>query len=264
MTMITADMHTHSYFSGDSEEPTREMVKSAVEKGLKTLCLTEHHDFDYPDNGFELNVEEYKTELFRLKDEFSDKIELLFGVELGIMGYLSDRLNEFVKDRGFDFIIASTHLVDGKDPYYPEYFENLGTKNGILRYFESTLENISSYFDFDVYGHLDYVVRYSAEKSYDPIDYREIIDEILKKLISMGKGIEINTAGLKALGYVHPHRFVLERYRELGGEVITVGSDAHDRTRVAAGFDEAEQALKNAGFEYYAVFRARKAKFIKL
>lgn len=262
--MIEADLHTHSFFSGDSSEPMREMVKSAVEKGLKTLCFTEHNDFDYPNHEFDLNAEDYKAELFRLKDEFSDKIELLFGVELGIMGYLSDRLNEFVKNRGFDFIIGSSHLVNGTDPYYPEYFEKLGTKNGILRYFESIFENISLYSDFDVYGHLDYVVRYSAEKSYDPIDYLEIIDEILKKLVSMGKGIEINTAGLKTLGYVHPHRFILERFRELGGETITVGSDAHERTRVAADFDKAELALKNAGFEYYAVFRERKAEFIKL
>lgn len=262
--MIAADLHTHSFFSGDSNEPTREMVISAVEKGLKTICLTEHNDIDYPNNEFDLNVEEYRAEHLRLKEEFSDKIELLFGVELGIMGYLSDRLKEFVKDQGFDFIIGSSHLVNGKDPYYTEYFEGLGTKNGILGYFESIFENINSYSDFDVYGHLDYVVRYSAERSYDPIDYREIIDEILKKLVLMGKGIEINTAGLKTLGYVHPHRFILERYRELGGEIITVGSDAHERTRVAADFDKAECALKNAGFEYYTVFRARKAEFRKL
>lgn len=262
--MIKADFHTHSYFSGDSREPTRETVKSAVEKGLKTLCLTEHNDIDYPNHEFDLDVEKYKAELFRLKDEFSDKIELLFGVELGLMGNIADKLNAFVKDRGFDFVIGSSHLVNGQDPYYPEYFNTLGTKNGILRYFESILENINVFSDFDVYGHLDYVVRYSAEKSYEPLDYREIIDEILKKLISMGKGIEINTAGMKTLGYVHPNEFILKRYRDLGGEIITVGSDAHERTRVAADFDKAETALKNAGFEYYSVFRNRKAEFVKI
>ena len=262
--MITADFHTHSYFSGDSDEPTLEMVKSAVQKGLKILCITEHNDIDYPNNEFDLDAEKYKAELMRLKAEFSDKIELLFGVELGVMGYLADRLNGFVKDKGFDFIIASSHLVNGLDPYYPEYFEQFGTKNGILRYFESILENINKFTDFDVYGHLDYVVRYSPEKAYEPFDYREIIDEILKKIIAMGKGIEVNTAGIKTLGYVHPHGFILSRYRELGGEIVTVGSDAHDRTRVGADFDKAEGALKNAGFRYYTVFRQRKAEFVKL
>ena len=262
--MIKADFHTHSYFSGDSDEPTREMVKSAIEKGLKILCLTEHHDLDYPESGFEVNAKEYKNELFRLKDEFSDKIDVLFGVELGLMPQLSERLNNFVKEWNFDFIIGSSHLVDGKDPYYPEYFQTLGTKKGIIRYFESILENIGAFSDFDVYGHLDYVVRYSAEKCYEPMDYREIIDEILKKLISMGKGIEINTAGMKTLGYVHPNEFILRRYRELGGEIVTVGSDAHDKARVAADFDKAEIALKNAGFEYYTVFKDRKPEFIRI
>lgn len=262
--MITADLHTHSFFSGDSSEPTREMVKSAVSKGLKTICLTEHNDFDYPESGFELDVEKYKAELFRLKEEFSGEIELLFGVELGLMPYLADRLNDFAQKWEFDFIIGSSHLIDGKDPYYPEYFRTFGSKNGILRYFESILENLNAYSDFDVYGHLDYVVRYSPEKAYEPTDYREIIDEILRKLISMGKGIEINTGGMKALGYVHPNRFILSRYRELGGEIITVGSDAHDSARVAADLDKAEAALKNAGFKYYAVFRARKPELVRI
>ncbi len=262
--MITADFHTHSYFSGDSAEPTREMIKSAIEKGLKTVCLTEHYDMDFPENEFDLDVEKYKNELFQLKDEFSDKIEVLFGVELGVMGYLSESLGKFVKVNDFDFIISSSHLVNGKDPYYPEYYEEFGEKDGMFKYFESILENTEKFNDFDVYGHLDYAARYSPSKSYDPLDFREIIDEILKRLISMGKGIEINTAGLNSLGYVHPHKFILSRYKELGGEIVTIGSDAHERTRVAADFDKAEDALKAAGFEYYAVFRNRRAEFVKL
>ena len=108
-------------------------------------------------------------------------------------------------------------------------------------------------------------MRYSPEKGYNPVDFREIIDEILKLLISKGKGIEINTAGLKSgLEYVHPHEFILKRYRELGGEIVTVGSDAHDKSRVADNFKEAEAALKAAGFDRYAVFRQRKARFFEL
>lgn len=262
--MITADFHTHSYFSGDSDEPSREMIASAARKGLKILCLTEHYDMDYPNAEFELNTDEYKSEIMRLKEEFSGSIEVLFGVELGVMGYLSERLKKFVNGKGFDFIIASSHLVNGKDPYYPEYFESMGTKNGIAKYFESISENLSAFTDFDVYGHLDYAVRYSPAKAYDPLNFRDIIEEILKKIIEMGKGIEINTAGLKTLGYVHPHEFILKRYKELGGEIITVGSDAHERTRIADGFDKAKAALKAAGFNYYTIFRQRRPEFIKL
>ncbi|MDE7229298.1 MAG: histidinol-phosphatase HisJ family protein [Oscillospiraceae bacterium] len=259
---MTADLHTHSGFSTDSDEPLEEMVKAAKEKGLQALCITEHMDMDYPGGEFILNTENYRKELFRVREQTPD-IELLFGVELGLMDYLAPKLNEYSKAWDFDFIIGSSHLVDGQDPYYPEYFQKLGSKNGILRYFESILANIKAMDCFDVYGHLDYVVRYSPEKSYDPVDYREIIDEILRLLIEKGKGIEINTAGLKSgIGYVHPHVFILQRYKELGGEIVTVGSDAHDKSRVAADLDKAQAALTAAGFTYYAIFRERKPNFV--
>lgn len=261
--MITADQHTHSSFSSDSDEPLLEMARAAEEKGLQTLCLTEHMDMDYPTGEFLLDTKAYHEKLLRVREQTN--IELLFGVELGLMDYLAPRLQEYTNAWDFDLIIGSSHLVNGEDPYYPEYFERLGSKNGVLRYFESILANVKAIDCYDVYGHLDYAARYSPEKGYDPTDYREIIDEILRLLIGKGKGIEINTAGIRSgLGYVHPHKFILQRYKELGGEIITIGSDAHDRTRVAADFDKAQAALEAAGFKNYTVFRGRKPSFIAL
>lgn len=261
--MITADQHTHSSFSSDSDEPLLEMARAAEEKGLQTLCLTEHMDMDYPTGEFLLDTKAYHEKLLRVREQTN--IELLFGVELGLMDYLAPRLQEYTNAWDFDLIIGSSHLVNGEDPYYPEYFERLGSKNGVLRYFESILANVKAIDCYDVYGHLDYAARYSPEKGYDPTDYREIIDEILRLLIGKGKGIEINTAGIRSgLGYVHPHKFILQRYKELGGEIITIGSDAHDRTRVAADFDKAQAALEAAGFQNYTVFRNRRPSFVKI
>lgn len=263
--MILADVHTHSSLSTDSDEPLYEMARSALSKGLKTLCITEHQDFDHPNTGdFMLDVPAYREEFTRVRGEFSDKLELLFGVELGLLDYAAPRLYEFAKCAEFDFIIGSAHQVDDLDPYYPEYFDKMGDKNGIAHFFDTMLSSVKAFDDFDILGHLDYIVRYSHAKSYDPPDYREVIDEILKTVIAKGKGIEINTAGMRSLGYPHPHPFVLKRYKELGGELITVGSDAHDRTRIASDFDKAEQALKAEGFKYYAVFRARKPELISV
>lgn len=263
--MITADFHVHTSFSSDSEERLESAVAAAVQKGLKTLCITEHMDMDYPTGEFALDAARYQKELFRVKQLYSDRIELLFGVELGVMDYLAPRLYEFASAYPFDFIIGSSHLVDGVDPYYPEYFDKFGDSEGIRRYFQSILDNISAFDDFDVYGHLDYVVRYSKAMTYNPLDFWDMLDEILRKLISMGKGIELNTAGLKyGLAFAHPHPQVLKRYRELGGEIITVGSDAHMGANIAYAFDKAEEILKAAGFVYRAVFRGRKAEFVKL
>ncbi len=263
--MITADVHTHSSFSSDSDEPLRNIALSALNKGLKTLCVTEHQDFDYPTAGeFMLDVPSYREELLRVRGEFSDKLEILFGVELGLLSYLPDTLREFAKSADFDFIIGSSHQIDGFDPYYPEYFEKMGGRNGIVHFFDEMLASVRAFNDFDVLGHLDYIVRYSPEKSYAPLDFREVLDEILKVLVSNGIGIEINSKGVSELGYPHPHPFVLSRYRELGGEIVTVGSDAHEGARVAAYFDRAEAALRAAGFEYYAIFRERKPQFVRL
>ena len=263
--MITADLHTHSFFSSDSSEPTENIVRAAYERGLKTICLTEHMDFDYPGGEFILDTDKYRAELARVRDMFAGKIEVLFGVELGLMDTLAPRLYEYTSGFDFDFIIGSSHLVDGADPYYPEYFGKLGDRNGIRRYFESILANISVYDNFDVYGHLDYAVRYSRAKNYSPADYRDITDEIIKKLVSMGKGIELNTAGLKyGLGWAHPHPDLLRRCRELGIEIVTVGSDGHKAEHIAWEFEAAGEILKAAGYEYYAVFRERKPEFVKI
>lgn len=263
--MIIADMHTHSSFSDDSSEPLCEMARAAEAKGFKSLCVTEHQDFDYPIPGkFLIDVPAYRAEVMRVRGEYEGRLEVLFGVELGLLDYAAPRLYEFAKSADFDFVIGSAHQIDDLDPYYPEYFDKMGDRNGILHFFDAMLASVKAFNGYDVLGHLDYIVRYSHAKSYDPIDYREVIDEILKTVVSDGKGIEINTAGIKYLGYPHPAPFVLGRFKELGGEIVTIGSDAHDRSRVGEGFDVAEQALRDAGFDRCAVFRARKPEFIKL
>lgn len=263
--MITADFHTHTGFSSDSDQPMEGALQALMNKGIKTVCFTEHMDMDYPGGEFILDTAAYRARVEELREKYRGRIEILFGVELGLMDYLAPRLNDYVAQWDFDFIIGSSHLVDGVDPYYPEYFTEHGDYNGILRYFESILANISAFGEFDVYGHLDYVVRYSSAKSYRPADYTELLDEILKKLIGMGKGIELNTAGLKyGLGWAHPHPELLRRYRELGGEIITIGSDGHKAEHYAWDFDRAGDILRNAGFDHYTVFRNRKPCHIKI
>lgn len=263
--MITADMHTHTSFSGDSTEDMTNSANAAMQIGLRTLCITEHCDFDYPEEGFVPDMAAYREKLLSVREQFCGRLDILFGIELGIMDYLAPKLYDFIKPWDLDFIIGSSHLVDGADPYYPEYFEGYGTHNGILRYFESILANIKAFDGFDVYGHLDYAVRYCKEKSYAPTDYRELIDEILRLLIDKGKGIELNTAGLRSgLSHPNPHPFILKRYRELGGEIITIGSDAHKASDIAADFDIAQSILTEAGFSHFTVFRQRKPQFYPL
>ena len=136
-----------------------------------------------------------------------------------------------------------------------------------MLYFACTLENIRSVTGFQALGHLDYVVRYGhgREKEYSYRAYADVIDEILRELICRGIALEVNSGGLKyGLGFPNPHPDVLKRYRELGGEILTLGSDAHAPEHIAYNFKETGELLKACGFRYYTIFKERKPEFLKL
>lgn len=214
-----------------------------------------------------LNTDSYLYDLARLREQYAGQIRLLFGVELGLQPEIMRKNAVYAKSYDFDFVIGSTHICRGKDPYYPGLFEGRDAREAIREYFEDTLENIRKFSNFDVYGHLDYVVRYAPEqdRGYSYELYRDILDEILKLLLDKGKGIELNTGGLKnGMRDFHPCMGALKRYRELGGEVITIGSDSHNADNIAAHFQRAAHVLKECGFRYYCVFEKRSPEFHKL
>lgn len=271
---ITADCHLHSSFSGDSHTPMEEMIQEGIRRGLSTMCFTEHNDFDYPDGPdgepgaqFLLNVDSYLYDLIQYKEKYAAQIRILFGVELGLQPQCLRRNAVFAKTHDFDFIIGSSHLCHGRDPYFPAFYEGRGEDEAYREYFESILENVRKFSNYDVYGHLDYVVRYGPDKDRDYCyeKYGDILDEILKTLLEKGKGIELNTGGIKSgLRDVHPCTEILKRYRELGGEIVTIGSDAHGTVQIGEHFDRACEILKECGFVYYSVFEKREAEFHRL
>lgn len=271
---ILADFHTHSSHSGDSTASMEAMIASALQKGLTHLCFTEHNDFNYPisedcpEGMFDLNVDAYLYELLQLREKYKEKLQLLFGIELGLMPEVFRQNAVLAKSYEYDFIIGSTHICHGKDPYYPPYFQGRSDREAFEEYFVSILENIKKFQNFDVLGHIDYVVRYSPDKdaNYSCSDYTDLIDTILRTLIENEKGIEINTSAYARgiLQDVHPCFDILKRYKELGGEIITIGSDAHHPENIASGFPYAEEVLKKAGFNYYTLFEKRIATFRKL
>lgn len=271
--LLTADCHLHSSFSGDSDASMEEMIRKGISLGLKTMCFTEHQDFDYPDSPegpgsiFLLNTDSYLYDLARLKEKYAGQIRLLFGVELGLQPEVMRQNAVYARSYDFDFIIGSSHICHGKDPYYPAFYEGRSENQAYLEYFESILENIRKFSNFDVYGHLDYVVRYGPDRdrNYSYEKYKDVLDAILKLLLEKEKGLELNTGGLKSgMRDFHPCADILKRYRELGGEIITVGSDAHDAEHLAGHFDRAAEALKACGFRYYTVFEKRVPEFVRL
>ena len=151
--------------------------------------------------------------------------------------------------------------ISSKRKIHPTYWKEVSVKDGIKKYFETTLENISIFSDFDTLGHLDYIVRYAPDTSeYIPEDYFDIIDEILKIIINKNIALEVNTSALKTTyGIINPHPDILRRYRGLGGELITIGSDAHEPRYLAFGFDILTNLLTDIGFSSYVTFKNRQA-----
>lgn len=267
--MIQADVHMHTNFSHDSESSPEQMVEGAIAKGLKVLCFTDHYDKDNTDWGQEdiFDPETYFLKMQEVREKYKEKIDIRIGVEIGLQPYLGDYYKEFVKKYPFDFVIGSVHSIEGSDVATKKIFQGNTDQEVYHRIFAEMADNIKAFDGFDTFGHMDYAVRYGEhqEKEYSYKELSDEIDEILRLLIERGKGLELNTAGLKyGLPFAHPCPDILKRYRELGGEMITIGADGHCPEHIAYDFKKAEKILISCGFEYYALFKDRKPTFYRL
>lgn len=271
---ILYDQHMHSAYSGDAKDSMEDMIKSAIAKGLSGITFTEHQDLEFPyeENGidegrFNVNTDAYLYDLLSLRSKYQDKIHVGFGIELGLQAEAVRPNAIYAKSHEFDMIIASLHIVDRMDPYYPAYHEGKTEEEAYGLYFKRFYENLLRFENFDVLGHLDYIIRYGAnmDKNYKYEIYKDTIDKILEYLIEHEKALEINTAGIrKGTRDVHPTVDILKTYKSMGGDLITVGSDAHNMNDIAADFNRAEEALRDCGFKYYCVYENRIAEYKKL
>lgn len=263
-----SDCHMHTKFSSDSVASMESMVERAIELGMTSICLTDHHDMDYETEEFRLDTPAYFEQVREVQNKYSDRIKVRFGVEIGLQPHLKERLKAYVDAWPFDYIIGSTHVVKGKDAYYPQNLLQWTDIRDLYRaYFRETVENIHSFHEFQTLGHLDYVVRY-GKKMADGYSYEffaDEIDEILRLLIKYDIALEINTGGYRAgLGFPNPHPDVIRRYRELGGEMITFGADAHAPEHIGYAFDQAKELALSLGFRSYVRFVGRKCEFVKI
>lgn len=263
------DSHLHTCFSEDSDTPAEVQIEKAISLGMPAICITDHQDFEFPDPRctFYLDTEPYFEKLLALKEVYKKRIDLRIGVEIGLQTGIQTDLKAYADRYPFDFIIGSNHVCMGVDPYYPDLYERVPESLVYETYFKESLENLKAWDCFDVAGHLDYIVRYGPTKNehYSYRKYADLIDEILKIIIGRGMGIECNTSGLKAgLGQPNPCSDIFKRYLELGGEIVTLASDAHVPEYVGYRFDLASQLLKECGVRYYAAYKNRKPEFFPL
>ena len=259
------DYHLHSSVSFDSTASAAEMAERAKQLGLREICFTDHYDF-HSDPLQKPNL--FKVEAYGAAYDtlLTAGLVIRKGVEFGMTTWNTGELQALLAQREFDFVIGSVHFVDGYDPYEKEYWLDKSLEHAFGRYLEHTLDCVNVHSNFDVLGHLNYICKSEYNPSHEPLfykNYREICDEIMKVLIKKGKGMEINTSGVDRAGVFLPDAEFLKRYKELGGEIITVGSDAHNAARVGQYVPEALSILKDV-FGYVCTFDDRKPIFHKL
>ena len=235
------DYHMHSRVSFDGRADAWEMVTAAEAAGLKEICFTDHIDYD---PFAEKQIMLFDPAVYRstYEDLHSDTVKIRRGLELGLLPGNREQLQPHVTNYPYDFIIGSVHFAEGLDIYYPPYWEGKTQEQAEHRYLEEILTCVCDHDDFHVLGHLTYITKAWSNPAKRPVSYddnRDLADEILRTLVSKGKGLEINTSGVKVSGDFLPTAAYLRRFRELGGRIVTVGSDSHDTKRVGEHCREA-------------------------
>ena len=259
------DFHMHSRVSFDGKETGLAMAKAAVAAGLKEICFTDHLDYD--PTG-QLGSMVFDTAAYNAEYDDLEIPGLIIrrGMEFGMTADNHARFRKDLQRRPFDFVLGSIHFVDGLDVYFPSYWENKTIHQAERRYLEATLECVQAHDEFDVLAHLTYIAKTTAHPAPRPVpfdDHREIIDEILRILAAKGKGMELNTSGMDRCGAYLPAAEYFRRFKELGGEIITIGSDAHQAHRVGQYTFDACDIFRDI-FGYVCTFENRQPVFHKL
>lgn len=261
------DYHMHCNFSPDSKTPIEKMIETSINLGLEEICFTDHMDYDVNQTDkFVVNYEKYLHTLESMQKKYENKIKIKKGIELGLQPHLVDRYNEDMKNHKFDFILCSQHAINKNDLYYDEYFKDKNQHEAYQVYYKTLYDIVKNFNNYSVLGHLDLVKRYGDyENLLGDSFYMDIIESILKEAIYNGKGIEVNTSCFRYnLPDLTPSRNIISLYKELGGEIITTGSDAHSPSYISCKFDYVYSYLKDLGFKYISTFDNLKPNFIKL
>ena len=263
--------HTHSKYSSDSTEEIDNICKVAIEKGITAIAITDHVAlWEHEDNFDSKTLLACKREVFALKERYKNKLNLLFGIELGEHHTNPSFVNNALSVGDLDVVLCSLHdcipLSTGniKKHFVSNDFSSYSKDElvEIVKNYYSILKNTAKTYDYDILSHVTYPFRYICVRHKINFDYSVVIEDIkdlLSTVITRNKALELNTANAKD-GFFMPDEYILKLYKEMGGELITLGSDAHVAENVANGLNEGKLLLKKCGFTKYYYYEKRKPK----
>lgn len=264
------DNHSHCEFSFDAKKTTIEASAFAASvKGLGGICFCDHNDFYAPEYTMVrsphatdlLDIQAQQKEIDRVQNLFPD-IRVLKGIELGMHPKCREQIRQCVRSNSFDQVLVSIHYIDETDPFFGGYYEDKDWRTAYFGYLEALYNEITNVEDFDVMGHYDYIVRYCDYDQVDILykDFSDIFDAIFRYLIENGKALELNTKSYQDFNgrQARLDPDILLRYKELGGEIISFGSDSHHCYQVGLEFDKYSAMIKSLGFRWVAHYEKRK------
>ncbi|MDU3153917.1 MAG: histidinol-phosphatase HisJ family protein [Anaerococcus hydrogenalis] len=220
------------------------------------MAFTDHMDnFCQNDRDISFDLEKYFSTIYKFREKYKNQIKILAGVEVGLAYENADKINQFIDENPFDFIIGSIHAVEFKDIWSNRKIIEENPKYYFRKYYQYMLESIKSCKNFSVFKSV--IPDFSF--------YEDLIEEILKELIKTNRGIEYNTAGFRNdLTHANPKDKILEKYKNLGGNIITLGSDSHFPDTISYKIDDGIKHLKDLGFDHISYFENKKEKIIEI
>ncbi len=266
--MFLPDYHIHTLYSPDSTMDPEEAVRAAIASGVTEICFTEHMDLGHHMEMYD-RVPDFagmEETISGLREKYPE-IAIGKGIEVGYIPETAEQTAEVLTGQNFDYVLLSTHCVAGMDCGVPESKRGQDKLTAYQRYLETVYESVTDdrlteY--YDCVSHIGYIAKglHYEDNTFPYEMFPELFDKILLEIIKRGKGIEVNTSGIDRGGHVLPHLSIIRRYRELGGQMITIGSDAHKVQNVGAYIKDAVEIIANAGFEEITLFHNRVPSFV--
>lgn len=252
---MRADYHMHTAFSDDSSYPMEDAVRRAIALGLDEICFTEHVDYgiktddncDYP---------AYFREISRCREKYGRDISIKQGIEFGVQLHTIKQYQQDFANNLFDFVLLSCHQVDDREFWDQGYQRGRSQQEYNEAYYEEIRKVLEAgYLEYSVLAHLDVILRYDEQGHYPFAKVRDLVAAILEIAIASGKGMELNTSSDRyKIGDLTPARDTWRLYKDMGGEVITIGSDCHTEKHLGYGIDEGKAQLKALGFTRFCTF----------
>lgn len=250
---MLADYHLHTENSDDSQVTMNAYSKRAMELGFDEICFTDHVEYAEASKIVKGEVDYYKN-YKKFVDNFDGNLSVKFGAEFGIQPDNIDYFEKYFDENPLDFVLLSCHTIDGQGLYDGVYMKGKTQKEYNEAYYNEVLTVIQNFKKYSVLAHLDLIRRY--DKTYYPLEKtRPIVEKILKQVIADGKGLEVNTSCYRYnILDLTPSVDILKLYKELGGEIITIGSDSHAISHFGNKIAETQRQLREIGFNSFYTF----------